>query len=282
MAIIQDPTYIGRRGAGKAGDPSEGYRGPAEQEPQGPGVSRPGGPVAEPPAPPAPWSPWWATEVTAGAPVDYEAAAAEEARRKQMEIIQMLQRQAQGDPNSIMQQQLQAAGAAARGQLGGAAAARGNFGGAGAGMRQVRAAQGANSRQQLDDSRVLMLQEQQAAMGALRAMYQKSQEQDAAAATGAAQNALGNYATEDEFIKAMLGIDTQFNVDRTQEDTNAALVKLGLLDERRQSNNALANDLTQSLATGAGALHHALTPTGYGEPRPGYGSGRSIVEAGDK
>lgn len=198
--------------------------------------------------------PYWQDKVKNAQPgkhVPYDTGLQDQARAQQEAVIQALLRQAQGDKDSIAQQQLRQSTRAGQGQLAGAAAARGNFGGSGAAMRQVRSAQGAMSRESIDSSRLLMLQEQKAAQALLSQLYGTQQGQDLMSALGLSQNELANLGLDDRYMQGMLGLGAADAVSRDRAESDYLLYQTGLdLDRQR----AARGELNNFLSAGGSAL----------------------------
>lgn len=181
----------------------------------------------------------------------------EYARQQQEAFIQQLHRLAQGDPNSLAQQQLRQSTQMAQGQVGGALAARGNLGGAGATMRQAGAVQGALGRQGMDQSRVLQMQEQAAAQQALAQALAAQRGQDVGQAGMLSDVALKNASLNDALYQNYFGQGLKYDVTRAQQDLEGARAELGFGLEGQRLDDRFNNWLAQGAAGASGAASRA-------------------------
>lgn len=175
----------------------------------------------------------------------------DQSRLEQQRVIQDLQRQAAGDPNSLAQQQLRQGYGAARAQQSSLGSTmRGQS--AGAAMRGVQQGQQGIQRGYAGDQQMLQLQEQQAAQAMLAQLLGQQQQQDIAWATGQADisNQRGGLdAAMQQFLT-----QTSLGLDKGERDINLDRVRtmLGLdLDQRASDRNAL-NNVVNATATGLG------------------------------
>lgn len=211
----------------------------------------------------------------------YQTANQDQARAQQQQVIQDLQRQATGDPNSRAQQQLrQGYGAAQAQQASLGSTMRGQS--AGAAMRGVQAGQQGIQRGLAGDQQMLQLQEQQAAQQMLAQMLAQQQGQDIAQAQGMAQGALGAQGLNDAMqqfymqggIQAALGAN-QFSQDQARAQLGFDLESQNLRDQFNQG----------LVGMGQGAAGTALSMWGPKSSGSGYrqvGGQDSIVPEYDK
>lgn len=250
----------------------------------------------------SPWTSFFEGQMNAG-PLNipgYQTANQDQARRYQQQVIQDLQRQAMGDPNSRAQQQLQQGyGQAQAQQASLGSTMRGQS--AGASMRGIQAGQQGIQRGLAGDQQMLQLQEQQAAQQMLAQLLAQQQGQDISQAQGMAQGALGAQGLNDAmqqfytggYIDQLLG-NYQWQADKGRAELGFDLEAQNLLDQQRRAAAAAA-------ATGAGTLasmdwsggknssyYTGLTPS-WKDPGSSPSewnsypsSGSSIVEEGDK
>lgn len=219
-----------------------------------------------PPAPPKPvttvgpyWSEWNKNQYKNASRPDVvlDDMGREYARNQQEAFIQQLHRLAQGDPNSLAQQQLRQSTQMAQGQVGGALAARGNLGGAGATMRQAGAVQGAIGRMGTDQGRVLQMQEQAAAQQALAQALAAQRGQDVGQANMMSDAALKNAALNDALQQFYFGSGMRYDVNRAQQDLEGARAELGFGLENQRLDDRFNSWLAQGAAGASGAASRA-------------------------
>ena len=209
------------------------------------------------------------------APVGYNTTNQDQARLEQQRVIQALQAQAAGDPNSQAQQQLRNAYGQAQAQQSSLGSTmRGQS--AGAALRGIQQGQQDIARGLPGDQQMLQLQEQQAAQSMLAQMLQQQQQQDIAQAQGMAGNTLGNRALEDQmkgfYLNGMLGQDVGAS-DRAAEIARA---RLGFNDQMRGLYTQLANNGVNGFTTGLS------TWAGMGGGGGGGGGGGLTANDGSK
>ena len=136
------------------------------------------------------WDQYFKDQFGANLPsYSYASGNQDQARAQQMQVIQDLQRQAAGDPNSLAQQQLsQGYGAAQAQQSSLGSTMRGQS--AGAAARSTMAGQQGIQRGYAGDQQMLQAQEQQAAQAMLAQLLAQQQGQDITQATDMAQGGL--------------------------------------------------------------------------------------------
>jgi hypothetical protein len=199
------------------------------------------------------WSNFFAqgAQAPARAGIAYDTTNADAARGWQTQMMQDLQRQAAGDPNSRAQQGLTAAyGQARAGQSALGSGLRGTGGGAG-----LRAgAQGAGNVQRgyAGDQQILMTQEKQAAQAQLAAQLAQMRGQDAMQAQGAASNAMGNQSLNDAMQQFYVGGGIGADVASTQTAADRARATMGFDLEGKDIESQLLNRFGGAAAT-AGA-----------------------------
>ena len=240
------------------------------------GGKQPGVPASAQPA--AQPNDYWSNFFMGGpSPVQmpqYDTTNQDQSRLEQQRVIQALQAQAAGDPNSQAQQQLRSAyGLAESQQSSLGSTMRGQS--AGAAMRSIGQGQQDIARGLPGDQQMLQLQEQQAAQSMLAQMLQQ-QQQDIAQAQGMAGNTLGNRALEDQmkgfYLNGMLGQDVGAS-DRAAEIARA---RLGFNDQMRGLYTQLANNGVNGFTTGLS------TWAGMGGGGGGGGGGGLTANDGSK
>lgn len=220
----------------------------------------------------SPWTGFFEGQMNAGALniPGYQIANQDQSRRYQQQVIQDLQRQAMGDPNSRAQQQLQQGyGAAQAQQASLGSTMRGQS--AGAAMRGVQAGQQGIQRGLAGDQQMLQLQEQQAAQQMLAQLLAQQQGQDITQAQGMAQGVLGAQGLNDAmqqfytsgYIDQLLG-NYQWQADKGRAELGFDLEAQNLRDQNFRN-------ATQAAAAGAGTL--ASMNWGGGNDGGGYYTG---------
>lgn len=198
------------------------------------------------------WSNFFAAGPGTRTGVAFDTSNADAARTWQQQLIQDLQQQAAGNPNSVAQKQLAASYANARaGQSALGSSVRGTGGGAG-----LRAGvQGAGNVQRgfEGDRAMLMLQEKQAAQALLAQQLAAMRSQDAAQAQGAAQNALGNTSLDDALQQFYLGQGLGLGMSEADRAVEAARTAAGLSERRNAIGDRTFNNAVNAGATGLAA-----------------------------
>jgi len=249
----------------------------------------------------SPWTQFYGDQMNA-APLNipgYQTANQDQSRAYQQQVIQDLQRQAAGDPNSLAQQQLQQGYGAARSQQSSLGSTmRGQS--AGAAMRGVQAGQSGIQRGLAGDQQMLQLQEQQAAQQMLAQLLAQQQGQDISQAQGMAGAQLGaqglNQAMQQfytgGYIDQLLG-NYQWQADKGRAELGFDLEAQNLLDQQRRAAAAAAAAGAGTLNAafgggsnnGSGNYYTGLTPDWQDPNDSGWNSypgSTSIVEEGDK
>jgi hypothetical protein len=182
--------------------------------------------------------------------IDYQTGNQDQARLQQMQVIQDLQRQAAGDPNSMAQQQLrQGYGAAQAQQSSLGSTMRGQS--AGAAMRGINQGQQGIQRGYAGDQQMLQAQEQQAAQAMLAQLLAQQQGQDINQATMMGQGTLASFGMDDAMRQFYTGGSIQQDIAATERGNNVARAQMGFNDY----NAALGRDLVNSgLQAGATAV----------------------------
>lgn len=193
----------------------------------------------------------------------FENANAEQARVRQQQVIQALQRQASGDPNSLAQQQLQSMYAQAQAQQASLGSTmRGQD--AGAAMRGIRSGQQGIQRGLAGDQAMLQAQEQRAAQALLAQLYGQQHEQDIGQADAAARGQLQGNALN----QAMQQFYTSGAVGRLgsnyQYGSDVERARLGFDLEARDLEERNRRAMYEAAATGAGTLQSIIGSYGRG------------------
>lgn len=193
----------------------------------------------------------------------FQTANQDQARAQQQQVIQDLQRQAMGDPNSRAQQQLrQGYGAAQAQQASLGSTMRGQS--AGAAMRGVQAGQQGIQRGLAGDQQMLQLQEQQAAQQMLAQLLAQQQGQDISQAQGTANAALGgnemNQAIQQFYSQQ--GLNAGLNREQTNWDRIVAQYGFDL-----ESQNIAKSLIDQGVQT-AGTLAGTAGRVWGSNPQP--------------
>jgi hypothetical protein len=189
----------------------------------------------------------------------------DQARAEQQRVIQALQAQAAGDPNSLAQQQLGQAYQGAQSQQSSLGSTmRGQS--AGAAMRGIQAGQQGIQRSLPGDQQMLMLQEQQAAQAMLAQLLAQQQGQDITQATGMANTQLQGQQL-DEAMKqfyAQQGLNAGIAREQTGWDRLVAGLGYDL-----ETSKLVQDSINKGLQTGAAALNTAAQAWGGGgSPSP--------------
>ncbi len=195
----------------------------------------------------------------------YQTANQDQARLQQMAMIQQLQRQAAGDPNSLAQQQLtQQYGAAQNQQASLGSTMRGQS--AGAAQRSIQQGQSDIQRGYAGDQQMLMLQEQQAAQAYMAQLYAQMQGQDISQAQGMAQAATNNQSLNDmmQQFYAQQGMSGDLSRLQTANDLNRANYGFDLESQRIQD-----EEVRRWLQAGSTAASTAANMYGGGQSNGG-------------
>lgn len=179
----------------------------------------------------------------------FQTANQDQARAQQQQVIQDLQRQAMGDPNSRAQQQLrQGYGAAQAQQASLGSTMRGQS--AGAAMRGVQAGQQGIQRGLAGDQQMLQLQEQQAAQQMLAQLLAQQQGQDITQAQGTANAALGAQSLDEAMRQFYAQQGSRYNVEQGQIQGERGRAQLGFDLEGADITNRLIRQGVNAAATG--------------------------------
>lgn len=197
------------------------------------------------------WYDYFRQQAGAPAPTPvFNTTNQDQARTQQQQVIQDLQRQAAGDPNSRAQQQLRQSYANAQSQQSSLGSTmRGQS--AGAAMRGIQQGQQGIQRGLIGDQQMLQAQEQQAAQSMLAQILAQQQAQDIAQSQGMANTTLGGNALDDQmrdfYLNGMLGAD----IGATERQNATARTRLGFNDNMASLRDQLIRSGMQGLATGA-------------------------------
>lgn len=192
----------------------------------------------------------------------FQTGNQDQARLEQERVIQDLQRSAQGDPNSLAQQQLRSGYGAAQSQQSSLGSTmRGQS--AGAGMRGIQAGQQGIQRGLAGDQQMLQVQEQQAAQAMLAQLLAQQQGQDITQATGMAQGVNQGNAMNEQMSQfyAQSGLDAGLN--RENRDRDGRLAALGI----NQGYGNLAQTATNNLVNAGAGLFGGLATGGADAPK---------------
>jgi hypothetical protein len=190
----------------------------------------------------------------------FQTANQDQARLQQQQVIQDLQRQAAGDPNSLAQQQLQQGYGAAQAQQSSLGSTmRGQS--AGAAMRSVQAGQQGIQRGLAGDQQMLQAQEQQAAQAMLAQLLAQQQGQDITQATGMAQGVNQGGALNEAMKQFYAQQGLELGLGREQRDKERQLTSLGLDQGYANLTKVAADRVVQA---GAGLFGNLATSGGSG------------------
>lgn len=198
-------------------------------------------------------------------PTQYQTANQDQARTEQQRVIQALQAQAAGDPNSLAQQQLANAYQGAQSQQSSLGSTmRGQS--AGAAMRGIQAGQQNIQRSLPGDQQMLMLQEQQAAQSMLAQLLAQQQGQDITQAQDMAGAQLQGQSAIDAFYRQMFGGALDSGTNQQQTALAEGLASQGFDLEMDRLNRGFQQDLINAAATGTAAVGQAWggRPSGSG------------------
>ena len=195
------------------------------------------------------WSNFYQNGPNAVTMPQFQTGNQDQARLQQQQVIQDLQRQAAGDPNSLAQQQLQQGYGAAQAQQSSLGSTmRGQS--AGAAMRGVQAGQQGIQRGYAGDQQMLQQQEQQAAQAMLAQLLAQQQGQDITQATGMANGQLQGNALEEAMNQFYAGQGSKFDVNRGDIGGGYNSAQMGFNLDRSKITNDLFNRGVQAGATG--------------------------------
>lgn len=198
------------------------------------------------------------------APVQFDATNADELRRQQGLVIQALQAQAAGDPNSQAQQQLmQGYGNAQAQQASLGSTMRGQS--HGAALRGVQQGQQGIQRGLAGDQQMLMLQEQQAAQAQLAQQLAQQQALDASQAGATADGANKNTALSNDATSAYARGRLSAALGREGRARDSKLSSLGI---STGFNNAYKDLVDQSISAATSAAATGLSTLGSFGSKP--------------
>ena len=185
--------------------------------------------------------------------VGFDPVNQNQARDQQTRVIQDLQRSANGDMNSLAQQQLSRGYDDARSQQSSLGSTmRGQS--AGAAMRGVQQGQQGIQRGFAGDQQMLMLQEQQAAQALMAQLLAQQQGQDIGLAQGMAQGQLGSQGLDDAARQFYLGGAGGMDIAATDRQNQIARAQLGYNDDYNNLVSGYVNSGINAAATGAGTI----------------------------
>ena len=183
--------------------------------------------------------------------IDFQTGNQDQARTQQQQVIQDLQRQAAGDPNSLAQQQLsQGYGAAQAQQSSLGSTMRGQS--AGAAARSTMAGQQGIQRGYAGDQQMLQAQEQQAAQAMLAQLLAQQQGQDINQAQGMAGGTLGSQGLSDAMKQFYGGGMLNADLAATERQNQIGRAKVGFEDQMTALTQNLLNQGMQAGATAVG------------------------------
>ena len=213
----------------------------------------------------------------------FQTGNSDQDRLQQQQVIQDLQRQAAGDPNSLAQQQLsQGYGAAQAQQSSLGSTMRGQS--AGAAMRGVQAGQQGIQRGYAGDQQMLQQQEQQAAQAMLAQLLAQQHGQDVNQATGMANTTLQGNSLQDAMRQFYVGGNIKQALGNYQYGNEFNLAKLGMDLDSKDIRDEQNRKIAGAGATAAATISNAFTGSGK---KTGSGFRQidgtdSIVPEGDK
>lgn len=194
-----------------------------------------------------------------GTPVQgaqFNTANSDQDRLEQQRVIQMLQAQAAGDPNSQAQQQLRNAYAGAQSQQSSLGSTmRGQS--AGAAMRSIGRGQQDIARSLPGDQQMLQLQEQQAAQAMLAQLLQQQHQQDIGQAHSMAQGSLQGQGVVDNYYRQLMGGAIDSGAAGQQVALGRGLANQGFDLESNNINQGFYRDLINAAATGTASAGSA-------------------------
>lgn len=188
----------------------------------------------------------------------FQTGNQDQARLRQQQVIQDLQRASLGDPNSQAQQQLQQAYGSAQSQQSSLGSTmRGQS--AGAAMRGVQAGQQGIQRGLAGDQQMLQLQEQQAAQAMLAQLLAQQQGQDITQAQGMASGVNQGNAANEAMRQFYTEGQLTAGLNREGRTRDERLARLGINQGYGDLAQAGATNLTNA---GAGLLGSFATTGG--------------------
>ena len=205
----------------------------------------------------------------------YQTGNQDQARLQQMQVIQDLQRQAAGDPNSLAQQQLQQGYGAAQSQQSSLGSTmRGQS--AGAASRSTMAGPQGIQRGYAGDQQMLQAQEQQAAQAMLAQLLAQQQGQDINQAQGSASASLSADGLNDAMKQFYMstGVAGDTSSLQTLNDFNRARYGFDLEAQKVQ------DDIQRRAITGATTGGMAAL-SAFGGSSPKKSSQQVVDEAFD-
>ena len=208
------------------------------------------------------WSNFYQNGPNAVTMPQFQTGNQDQARLQQQQVIQDLQRQAAGDPNSLAQQQLQQGYGAAQAQQSSLGSTmRGQS--AGAAMRGVQAGQQGIQRGYAGDQQMLQMQEQQAAQAMLAQLLAQQHGQDVTQATSMAQGANQGAGLEEAMKQfyAQGGLDSA--LAREQRAKEQKLASLGIA---QGYGNLAQQGVNNAVQAGAGIFGGLATMGGNSDP----------------
>jgi hypothetical protein len=217
---------------------------------------------------------WWEDFYGRGpasiTPTQFQTGNQDQARLEQQRVIQALQAQAAGDPNSQAQQQLQNSYGQAQSQQSSLGSTmRGQS--AGAAQRGIQQGQQQMQRGLPGDQQMLMLQEQQAAQQMLAQILAQQQGQDISQAQGMANTTLGGQQL-DEAMKqfyAQQGLNAGIAREQTGWDRLVAGLGYDL-----ETSKLVQDGINKGLQAGAATVGTAAQAWGGG----GSPSSQQIID----
>lgn len=200
------------------------------------------------------WRNFYMQQLGASRPgVAFQTGNQDQARARQQQVIQDLQRAAMGDPNSRAQQGLRDAyGSATSQQSSLGSTMRGQS--AGAAQRSIASGQQGIQRGFAGDSQMLQLQEQQAAQAMLAQLLAQQQGQDITQAQGLAQGQLGSQGLDDARRQFYMQGGIQGSLSESQLAQDRARAQLGFDLEGQDIANAYNRRFMGAAQTAAGTL----------------------------
>jgi hypothetical protein len=197
-----------------------------------------------------PWSSFFMAGPTSVQMPTFQTGNQDQARLRQQQVIQDLQRAAMGDPNSRAQQGLREAYGAANSQQSSLGSTmRGQN--AGAAQRSIASGQQGLHRNMVGDQQMLQLQEQQAAQQMLAQLLAQQQGQDISQAQGMAQGVNQANAMNEAMRQFYAQQGSGLNQEQGQIGAERNAAQMGFDLEGRNTTNRL-------LRQGAGALATAF------------------------
>lgn len=194
----------------------------------------------------------WRTVLGAGrSPYAPVTNLQDQARLEQQRLIQALQAQAAGDPNSQAQQQLQNAYGQARAQQSSLGSTmRGQS--AGAAQRGIQQGQQQIQRALPGDQQMLLLQEQQAAQQMLSQLLDQQRGQDTSWQQGLSGVTNARQALDDFYKQFNVAQEFGLDVGGRDAQMQQILQRLGLDAQNRQASDQAFQNMLNAIATASG------------------------------